>query len=71
MPASCARHLEEVVKTAGMIGRHRIIKPIQDLSSDPRPPDCEKRSGRDDTFRVRRGTYRIVAEETPRAGLSP
>jgi mRNA interferase RelE/StbE len=40
--------------------RLRIIKPIQDLSFDPRPPGCEKLSGHDDKYRVRQGTYRIV-----------
>lgn len=40
--------------------RLRIIKRIQDLSSDPRPPGCEKLSGHDDQYRVRQGTYRIV-----------
>lgn len=40
--------------------RLRIIKRIQDLSSDPRPPGREKLSGHDDKYRVRQGTYRIV-----------
>ncbi len=40
--------------------RLRIIKRIQDLSSDPRPPGCEKLSSHDDKYRVRQGTYRIV-----------
>jgi len=40
--------------------RLRIIKCIQDLSSDPRPPGCEKLSGHDDKYRVRQGTNRIV-----------
>ena len=40
--------------------RLRIIKRIQSLSSDPRPPGCEKLSGYDDKYRVRQGAYRIV-----------
>jgi len=40
--------------------RLRIIKRIQELSSDPRPPGCEKLSGHDDKYRVRQGAYRIV-----------
>ena len=40
--------------------RMRIIKRIQELSSDPRPPGCEKISGRADKYRVRQGAYRIV-----------
>lgn len=40
--------------------RLRIIKKIQALSSDSRPPGCEKLSGHDDKYRVRQGAYRIV-----------
>jgi len=40
--------------------RLRIIKRIQSLSSEPRPPGCEKLSGHDDKYRVRQGVYRIV-----------
>jgi len=40
--------------------RLRIVKRIQELSSDPRPSGCEKLSGHDDKYRVRQGTYRIV-----------
>jgi len=37
----------------------RIIARIQSLSSDPRPPSCEKLSG-SECFRIRQGTYRII-----------
>lgn len=40
--------------------RLRIIKRIQELSSNPRPLGCEKLSGQDDKYRVRQGAYRIV-----------
>ena len=40
--------------------RLRIVKRIQELSSEPRPSGCEKLSGHDDKYRVRQGTYRIV-----------
>ncbi len=40
--------------------RLRIIKRIQELSDNPRPPGCEKLSGQDDKYRVRQGAYRIV-----------
>ena len=40
--------------------RLRIVKRIQELSSDPRPSGCEKLSGHDDKYRIRQGTYRIV-----------
>jgi mRNA interferase RelE/StbE len=48
------------IESAPKKDRLRIIKRIQNLSSDPRPPDCEKLSGHDDKYRVRQGTYRIV-----------
>ncbi|HLN91850.1 MAG TPA: type II toxin-antitoxin system RelE/ParE family toxin [Patescibacteria group bacterium] len=54
--SSAAKEIESAPKK----DRLRIIKRIQDLSSDPRPPGCEKLSGHDDKYRVRQGTYRIV-----------
>jgi mRNA interferase RelE/StbE len=39
--------------------RRRIVGRIQGLSSDPRPPACEKLSGQD-KYRVRKGVYRVV-----------
>ena len=53
---SAAKEIESAPKK----DRLRIIKRIQDLSFDPRPPGCEKLSGQDDKYRVRQGTYRIV-----------
>lgn len=40
--------------------RLRIIKRIQELANNPRPPGCEKLSGDYDKYRVRQGAYRIV-----------
>ena len=53
---SAAKEIESAPKK----DRLRIIKRIPELSSDPRPPGCEKLSGHDDKYRVRQGTYRIV-----------
>ena len=39
--------------------RRRIVVRIQGLSSNPRPPGCEKLSGQN-KFRLRQGVYRIV-----------
>jgi len=39
--------------------RQRIVARIQGLSTDPRPPRCEKLSGQG-KFRLRQGAYRIV-----------
>jgi len=38
---------------------NKIIEKIRSLSSDPRPPGCEKLSA-DEKYRVRQGSYRIV-----------
>jgi mRNA interferase RelE/StbE len=38
----------------------RLIRSMQALSSDPRPPGCRKLSGYDDVFRIRVGRYRIL-----------
>jgi len=39
--------------------RRRIVKRIQGLCENPRPPGCEKLSG-EEKYRVRQGSYRIV-----------
>ena len=38
----------------------RVIRVMQALAIDPRPPGCRKLSGFDDTFRVRVGRYRVL-----------
>jgi mRNA interferase RelE/StbE len=37
----------------------KIVRRIQGLASDPRPPGCRKLSGQD-RYRLRQGDYRIV-----------
>lgn len=39
----------------------RILKRIESLSADPRPPGCEKLSAQE-RYRVRQGVYRILYE---------
>ena len=39
--------------------RQRIVRKIRQLAEDPRPPGCQKLSGRD-RYRLRQGPYRIV-----------
>ena len=41
--------------------RPRIIARISSLARDPRPPGCEKLSGRGQ-YRLRQGNYRILYE---------
>jgi mRNA interferase RelE/StbE len=38
----------------------RVVRVIQALSRDPRPPGCRKLTGHDDVFRVRIGRYRVL-----------
>lgn len=37
----------------------RILKRIEMLGGDPRPPGCEKLTG-EERYRLRQGTYRIL-----------
>ena len=39
--------------------RRRVVARIRRLSTEPRPPGCEKLSGHD-LYRVRQGNYRIL-----------
>lgn len=54
---SAAKELEAVP----LKDRRRIVRRIQDLASEPRPPGCEKLSG-EDKYRLRQGNYRILYE---------
>jgi len=38
----------------------RVIRTVQALSVDPRPPGSRQLSGHDDVFRVRVGRYRVL-----------
>ena len=39
--------------------RRRLVARLRRLSTDPRPPGCEKLSGHD-LFRIRQGDYRVL-----------
>lgn len=54
--ASAAKELRAIPNKRD---RQRIVKRIQGLESDPRPPGSQKLSGRD-RYRIRQGQYRIV-----------
>jgi mRNA interferase RelE/StbE len=41
--------------------RRRVVKGIQRLANEPRPPGCEKLSG-EEKYRLRQGDYRILYE---------
>ena len=53
---SAAKELEAVSRKAD---RQRLVKQIQSLSDNPRPPGCKKLSG-SNKYRIRQGNYRIV-----------
>ena len=38
----------------------RVVRAIQALATDPRPPGSRKLSGHEDVFRVRIGRYRML-----------
>lgn len=54
---SAAKELEAVDRKPD---RQRLVARIQALSTDPRPPGCEKLAGHADRYRVRQGDYRVV-----------
>jgi mRNA interferase RelE/StbE len=53
---SAAKELEAIPRKGD---RQRVVKRIESLARDPRPPGCKKLSG-SDRYRVRQGSYRIV-----------
>ena len=50
---------EELEAVATKADRRRIIKRIQSLADNPRPPGSQKLSGRE-RYRIRQGQYRIL-----------
>lgn len=38
----------------------RLVAAMRELTSQPRPPGCDKLAGPEDLYRVRVGDYRIV-----------
>ena len=53
--------LKELEAVARKKDRQRLVRRIQNLGGQPRPPGSQKLSGRA-LFRVRQGNYRIVYE---------
>jgi mRNA interferase RelE/StbE len=56
---SAAREIEAIENKKT---RQQIIGRIERLASEPRPPGCEKLSGKLDRYRIRQGPYRILYE---------
>ena len=53
---SAAKEIEAISRKKD---RQRIVRKIRQLAENPRPPGCQKLSGRD-RYRIRQGPYRIV-----------
>ena len=51
--------LKEIEAVSTRADRRRIVRKIQGLGDDPRPPGCRKLSG-SERYRVRQGSYRIA-----------
>lgn len=51
--------VKELERIPSKRDRQRIATRIRRLADDPRPPGCQKLSGRD-RYRIRQGVYRIV-----------
>lgn len=54
---SAAKELEAVPTK----NRRRLVQRIRALGDDPRPPGCQKLSGKQ-KYRIRQGDYRILYE---------
>ena len=51
--------VKEIERIGRKKDRQRVVKRIQSLADDPRPPGCEKLAHQD-RYRVRQGWYRII-----------
>ena len=51
--------LKEIEGIDRKADRQRVVRRIRGLATDPRPPGCEKLSGRS-KYRVRQGSYRVI-----------
>ncbi len=47
----------------------RILRRIEDLADDPRPPGCRKLQGGGELWRIRLGEYRVVYSVDDGAGI--
>jgi mRNA interferase RelE/StbE len=55
-----SRTAERQIRGLARADQLRVIRVIQALAGDPRPPGCRKLAGHDDVFRVRVGRYRVL-----------
>ena len=57
LKASAAKEIEDIEPKKV---RRQIVRRIEGLSDEPKPPGCEKLAGHSDRHRIRQGHYRIV-----------
>ncbi len=53
--------VKELEAIPGKKDRQRIVRRIERLTDDPRPPACQKLSTRE-LYRIRQGNFRIIYE---------
>ena len=51
---------ERQIRRLARADQIRVVRAIQALGRDPRPPGYRKMTGLDDVFRVRIGRYRVI-----------
>lgn len=54
------RSVKNDLKKLPLGTRRKVVKDILSLAKHPRPTGYSKLSGLKDTYRIRRGTYRII-----------
>ncbi|MGI9294882.1 MAG: type II toxin-antitoxin system RelE family toxin [Pseudomonadales bacterium] len=55
---SAVREIEDLPRKKD---RQSVVQRLEQLANEPRPPGCQKLSGRD-LYRVRQGYYQVVYE---------
>ncbi len=55
------KSVEKDLKSIPRKDQIRVLRRIQELAGNPRPPSCKKLSGQE-RYRVRQGNYRILYE---------
>ena len=51
---------EKQLRKLSQANRIRILRAVQGLAREPRPPGCRKLQGYHDVFRIRAGKFRIL-----------
>jgi len=51
---------ERQLAKLGRDDRIRVLRAVQALAFEPRPPGCRKLQGYDDVYRIRTGRFRVL-----------